>query len=83
VSPIHNDFTGISPTLILVGTKEVLRDDSLFLHAALNVSGARSILKTYDNVTHVWILTSIDSPESKDTLKTISDFVKQQKAVLA
>jgi len=83
VSPIHNDFAGVNPTLILVGTKEVLRDDSLFLHAALNVSGAHSTLKTYDNVTHVWILTSIDSPESKDTLKTISDFVKEQKAVLA
>lgn len=83
VSPIHNDFAGTGPTLILVGTKEVLRDDALFLHAALNVSGAHATLKTYDDVTHVWPLTNIESPQSKDALKTMSEFVTEQAGVLA
>jgi len=75
MSPIHGVFTDFSPTLILVGAKEVLRDDSLYLHEALKKAGATSILKVFDDVTHVWTLTDISSAESTETLRIIHEFV--------
>ncbi|MBT1697063.1 alpha/beta hydrolase [Fulvivirgaceae bacterium PWU4] len=75
VSPVLGSFTGLGPTLTLVGTKEILRDDSVHLHRALEKAGCISKLKTFDQVTHVWTLTDIESAESKETLQLIREFM--------
>jgi monoterpene epsilon-lactone hydrolase len=75
ISPVHGSFTGFNPTLTMVGAKEILRDDSVHLHEALEKAGCTSVLKIFDKVTHVWPLTDMASPESQEALKTIQEFM--------
>jgi monoterpene epsilon-lactone hydrolase len=75
ISPVLGSFSGFNPTLTMVGANEILRDDSVHLHQALQKGGGTSVLKIVDNVTHVWILTNIASQTSNETLKTIRDFM--------
>jgi monoterpene epsilon-lactone hydrolase len=75
VSPVLGSFEGFKPTLIMVGKNEILRDDSLELHQALQKEGCTSRLKVFDNVTHVWTLTDITSGDSKEALHTLREFV--------
>ncbi|HTJ50524.1 MAG TPA: alpha/beta hydrolase [Cyclobacteriaceae bacterium] len=75
LSPVQGSLTGLSPTLTMVGAKEILRDDSIYLHEALEQAGATSILKILDDVTHVWPLTDIESRDSKEALRIIVDFL--------
>ena len=75
VSPVHGDFKGIGPTLILVGANEVLTDDSVFLYEALEKAGVLSELKMYDGADHVWPLVDIRSEHSMEALDEIIDFI--------
>jgi acetyl esterase/lipase len=75
VSPVHGTFVDVNPTLIMVGAKEILRDDSFYLHEVLQKSGCSSVLKVFDEVTHVWTLTSITSDDSKQALENILEFM--------
>ncbi len=78
VSPVYGSFEGFNPTLILVGNQEILRDDSLALHRALEKAGTSSALKVFEGVTHVWLLTDITSPQSQETLRLIRKFMDSQ-----
>ena len=83
ISPVHGDFKGIAPTLVLVGAHEVLTDDSVFLYEALEKADVPSELKIYDGANHVWPLVDIQSERSKEALDEIKDFiaVHQESAV--
>jgi acetyl esterase/lipase len=82
VSPALGSFIGFSPTLIMVGAKEVLRDDAVHLHQALKKTGSTSVLKMFDDVTHVWTLTNISSNDSKEALRTIKEFAASVSSTL-
>ena len=58
-----------------MGAKEILRDDSVYLHDALEQAGNTSVLKILDDVTHVWPLSDIESRDSKEALRIIVDFL--------
>jgi len=75
VSPVYGDLKDVNPTLILVGEQEVLRDDALVMHETLRQAGALTKLKVYDDVTHVWTLTDIDSTHSREALREMANFV--------
>jgi acetyl esterase/lipase len=75
ISPVHGDFKGVGPTLILVGAHEVLTDDSVFLYEALEKAGVLSELKIYEGADHVWPLVDIHSERSKEALDEIKDFI--------
>ena len=53
-SPITANLRGLSPTLIQVGTDEVLHEDSQRLHAALTDAGVMSELQVYPRRWHVF-----------------------------
>jgi acetyl esterase/lipase len=75
LSPVQGSLAGLSPTLTMVGAKEILRDDSIYLHDALEQAGTTSVLKIFDDVTHVWPLTDIESRDSKEALRIMVDFL--------
>ena len=77
VSPVLGAFTGFNPTLTLVGAQEILRDDSLQLHSALERYGSRSKLEVFDHVTHVWTLTDIAGPASRQALRLMRAFMDE------
>lgn len=75
MSPVYGDLGGFEPTLILVGSTEVLRDDSLHLYAALQNAGSSTVLKIFDRANHVWTLTDIASRDGQLALTEISMFL--------
>jgi epsilon-lactone hydrolase len=55
VSPVYGNFTtGFPPTMIQVGTKEILLSDSVGLHQALDLAGIPVKLDVYEGMPHVF-----------------------------
>ena len=68
-------FSSFPPAFVLVGTNEVLYDDAKNFYDYIKPIQHNTIFKAYQDQTHVWLLTDIDSAISKETLQDISDFV--------
>lgn len=53
-SPLFADLQGLPPTLIQVGGREILRDDSTRLHQKLLEAGVPSMLQSWPDMWHVF-----------------------------
>lgn len=74
-SPLFADLAGLPPTLIQVGTREILLSDSCRLGAALRSAGVDTTLDIWDGLWHVWQLWP-DIPESRTALDELAAFLK-------
>lgn len=54
LSPLFADLRGLPPTLIQVGTNEILRSDSERLHQAMQAQGCYPTLEVYEECWHVF-----------------------------
>jgi monoterpene epsilon-lactone hydrolase len=77
-SPIYGNFSkGFPPTLIQVGTKEILLSDSVRLYQALDQTGIPVKLDVYEGMPHVFQGSLSNTPESKIALSKMNNFLKQ------
>ncbi|HIZ41957.1 MAG TPA: alpha/beta hydrolase [Candidatus Gemmiger excrementigallinarum] len=53
-SPLFADLRGLPPTLIQVGGREILRDDSTRLHQNLQAAGVPAVLQAWPEMWHVF-----------------------------
>jgi acetyl esterase/lipase len=53
-NPIDADLTGLPPVLVLVGTDEILHDDSLVLHERMRAAGVDAEKVVGEDMFHVW-----------------------------
>jgi len=74
-NPIEILFGPFPPTLILVGTNEVLLDDSKMLYTKLIAEQPLTELTIYENETHVWLSHDVQSKSSKKAIKQIQRFI--------
>jgi monoterpene epsilon-lactone hydrolase len=74
-SPIFADFTGFPPSLLFVGSDEVLLDDSLGLATRMARAHASVELHAVQGMQHVWPVLSAELPESVAALDAIARFV--------
>lgn len=79
VSPLYADLRGLPPTLIQVGTREVLLDDSTRLAARMRAAGDAVTLEVWPGMWHGWPLTgiSLPFPEATLTVQHIAQFVRR------
>jgi acetyl esterase/lipase len=77
VSPVYGDFAGLTPSLIMYGSREILADDSVRLYEALQKAGVKSELFLSEGSLHVWPLVDIQSGSAQIALTRIRDFVDQ------
>lgn len=78
VSPIKADFTrGYPPTLLQVGTREILLSDSVRLHRALRAAGQVSQLEVYEGMPHVFQPMLADTPEGQAAWPEVAAFWSQ------
>ena len=73
--PNELSFSSFPPTFLLVGTNEVLYDDAKNFYDYIRLIQNHTTFKAYQNQTHVWLLTDIDSAASQEALQDISEFV--------
>jgi epsilon-lactone hydrolase len=74
VSPLFGDLTGLPPLVVLVGTDEVLFDDSRRLVEKATQHGKSVELHVFSGMQHVWPIADPEAAESERALRIISRF---------
>ena len=73
-SPLYADHTGLPPTLIQVGGREILLSDSIRTAAAMRRAGCAVTLDVWDGLWHVWQLWH-HVPEAMDAFDELAAFL--------
>lgn len=68
-------FTSFPPLLILVGSNEILFDDSKLFYEKIKLLQPDTEMKEYENQVHGWPLIDIRSDASKDALTNMGKFI--------
>lgn len=76
VSPLLADMSAYPPTLVSVGTGEVLADDSLRFHDKLVAAGVHSELCPIEGMEHVAVVRGLTLPGSPETLEAVVRFLE-------
>ncbi|WP_310620967.1 alpha/beta hydrolase [Flexibacterium corallicola] len=76
ISPLYGKLHNLPPTLISVGTKDPLLDDSLFLASRMQVAGSQVDVEIYEQGCHVF--QSFDLALAKISRKRIDTFLKSR-----
>ncbi|MEQ8266061.1 MAG: alpha/beta hydrolase [Parvibaculum sp.] len=80
ISPLFGDVAGFPPTLFQVGEREMLRDDSTRMAAAIKAAGGEATLEVWPKVWHVWQLNADMLPEAREAITHIVRFARQHVA---
>ena len=75
-SPLYGDQDGMPPTLIQVGSEEVLLDDSRRLARKMEAAGVPVVLDIWNKMPHVWQVMSMFLPEGKMAVQRIGIFLR-------
>jgi epsilon-lactone hydrolase len=75
ISPLFADFVRPCPTLIQVGTTEILRDDARRMVQRLLVAGGQVTLSEWEAAPHVWHLLDGYVPEARAALTEVAGFI--------
>ena len=75
-SPLYGDASGLPPTLIQVGSDEVLLDDAVRMAAELKAAGCRTEIEIWPRMPHVWHLYARILPEGRTAIEHIGRFVR-------
>jgi len=76
ISPINNDFSGLTPLLIQTGENEVLLDDSKILAAKLTLSRVNVHLEIWEEMFHVWHYFAKYLSKGRQAIEGIGRFIK-------
>ncbi len=77
VSPLLADLSGLPPTLVFVGSAEVLLDDSLELTRALSAADVSVDLHVEAGQQHTWMTIFPDLDASRRALDTIAAYTRR------
>lgn len=80
ISPLYGDPHGLPPTLIQVGSDEVLRDDSMRMAARMREAGVPVDLEIWPRMPHVWHVFAAVMPEARRAIARIGIFVEDHVA---
>ena len=79
MNPIDTLFGAFPPTLILVGSNEILLDDSRMVFSKIAASQPVTQLTIYEDQAHVWLMADIHSKSSKKAINEIKNFMVEAK----
>jgi epsilon-lactone hydrolase len=77
-SPLYGDPAGLPPTLIQVGSDEILRDDSVRMAEKLRAAGSPVEIEVWPRMFHVWQLYARVLPEGRRAIRRIGAFVQTE-----
>jgi epsilon-lactone hydrolase len=75
-SPLYGDAAGLPPTLIQVGSDEILHDDGARMAAKLRQAGCEVELEEWPRMPHVWHYYARLIPEGRRAIERIGAFVR-------
>jgi len=74
-SPLYGDPRGLPPTLIQVGSDEILLDDSVRMAERLREAGSDCTLEIWPRMPHVWHAFAPLVPESRRAIARVGAFI--------
>jgi acetyl esterase/lipase len=77
-SPLYGDPTGLPPTLIQVGSDEILLDDSVRMAARMRSAGCEVELEISRRMPHAWQVWARIMPEARAAIARIGAFVQSK-----
>ena len=80
VSPLYGELAGLPPTIIQVGSDEVLRDDAVRMAQRMRAAGCRVELEIWPRMPHVWHLFAPVMPEAHRAILRIGSFISDAMA---
>jgi epsilon-lactone hydrolase len=80
MSPLYADPTDLPPTLLMVGTQEVLLSDIVKLWERFRAAGVPGELQVWPGMLHAWPLVAEEAPESRMAIAQIAAFLAQNLA---
>lgn len=75
LSPLFADLEGLPPTLLMVGSQEVLLSDSIRMAGQLRADGVPTKLEIWPGMPHAWYSAVEGLMEYRLTIRHISDFI--------
>ena len=75
-SPLYGDFPNPPPTLLHVGSDEVLRDDAVRMADKLRAGGGRVELEIWPRMPHAWHVFAPILPEARRGIRRIAAFLQ-------
>jgi epsilon-lactone hydrolase len=75
-SPLYGDPAGLPPTLIQVGSDEVLLDDSVRMAERMRAAGCEVELEIWPRMPHAWHVWARMMPEARAAIERIGTFVQ-------
>jgi len=79
-SPLYGDPRGLPPSLIQVGSDEILLDDSVRMAARMRDAGCEVELEIWPRMPHVWQTFASIMPEARRAIARIGTYVQQKTA---
>jgi epsilon-lactone hydrolase len=76
-SPLYGEPAGLPPTIIQVGSDEVLRDDAVRMAERMRAAGCRVELEIWPRMPHVWHLFAPVMPEAHRAILRIGSFISE------
>jgi epsilon-lactone hydrolase len=80
ISPLFADLNGLPPTIIHVGSDEILLDDSTRLELNLRKAGVKTRLEIWQGMWHVFQIFAPYVPEAQQSIQQIGDFISEHVA---
>jgi acetyl esterase/lipase len=74
-SPLYGNPAGLPPTLIQIGSDEILRDDAVRMADRMHAAGCRVELEIWPRMPHSWHLFAPLMPEARQAIERIGEFV--------
>lgn len=74
-SPLYGDMRGLPPTLLQVGSDEILRDDSVRMAARMRKAGCAVTLEVWPRMPHVWHAFAPIMPEAGRAIARVGAFI--------
>jgi epsilon-lactone hydrolase len=75
-SPLHGDPAGFPPTLLHVGSDEILRDDAVRMAEKIQAAGCTAKIEVWQRMPHCWHLYARILPEARQALDRIGAFLQ-------
>ncbi len=76
-SPLFASHAGLPPTLLQVGSEEILLDDSKRFQASMSKAGGDVTLRVWPKMHHVWHMSAKLVPEGRKAIKEIAAFFER------
>ena len=79
-SPLYGDGSGLPPTLIQVGSDEILHDDAVRTAERLKATGCDAAIEIWPRMPHAWHLYARILPEGREAIARAGQFVQKARA---